>query len=156
MREIKFRAWEPLNKKMHYMEFCLWEKIGNTERKGFALPIDKQGVTGSYTIMNLDALDVMQYTNLKDKNGKEIYDGDIVLIEDTYKERILDDGTGPIELFNHLAPVVFEHAEFGVKIKDGADIFCSGFWSFAMIERETGQNEFEVIGNICENPELLT
>jgi len=140
---------------MHYMEFCLWEKVDNENKKGFALPVGKQGTTGSYTIMNLDALEVMQYTGLKDKNGKEIYEGDIVLIEDTYKERILDDGSGPIEPFNHLAPVVFEHAEFGVKIKDGADIFCSGFWAFAGIEYETGQNEFEVIGNIYENPELL-
>ncbi len=96
-----------------------------------------------------------EYTGLKDKNGKEIYEGDIVIIEDTYKEQILDDGSGPIEPFNHLALVVFEHAEFGTHIKDSGDVFCSGFWSFAMIERETGQNEFEVIGNIYENPGLL-
>ncbi len=148
-REIKFRALNLDNNKMLYQD----KDFGYISSRGVdLLPLD---AVVKNRLQYTNRVILMQYTGLKDKNGKEIYEGDIVLIEDTYKERILDDGSGPIEPFNHLAPVVFEHTEFGVEIKQGADIFYSGFWSFAMIERETGQNEFEVIGNVYENYELL-
>lgn len=58
-REIKFRAWD---KKWLFMTYpCTLEDIKN----GF------EGIFGKNK-------DLMQYTGLKDKNGKEIYEGDIV------------------------------------------------------------------------------
>jgi len=146
MREIKFRAWDGY--KIHYpvnFEFGISGVSGKTSIA--FVPFGSLGYTTTSHIM--------QYTGLKDKNGVEIYEGDIIIIEDVYKDIILDDGTGPSEPFNHLAPVAFKQAEYGVDIKDGADIFCSGFWSFQSIRYETGQDDYEVIGNICENPELL-
>ncbi len=137
MREFKFRQWDSRRKIMH-------TGVGAS-----------QGTWSGFPYCSWDVYPIMQYTGLKDKNGKEIYEGDIVIIEDTYKERILDDGSGPVEPVSHLAPVTFEYAEFGMELVHGADIFHSGFWSFADVERETGQNEFEVIGNIYENPELV-
>ena len=128
-REIKFRAWDYQQKKMLF-------NIAVYPNTSKVIPI-------------------MQYTGLKDKNGKEIYEGDIIIIEDVYKDILLDDSTGPSEPCNHLAPVSFRKSEYGVEIKDGADIFCSGFWSFQSIRYETGQDDYEVIGNIYENPELM-
>jgi uncharacterized phage protein (TIGR01671 family) len=97
----------------------------------------------------------MEWTGLKDKNGKEIYEGDIVIIEDSYTNVITDDGKGPIEDANHLAPVIFKGCSFGVDIQESGDCFDARFQSFTAITDENGQDEFEVIGNIYQNPELL-
>uniref|UniRef100_A0A6M3IFQ4 Putative YopX protein n=1 Tax=viral metagenome TaxID=1070528 RepID=A0A6M3IFQ4_9ZZZZ len=96
-------------------------------------------------------------TGLKDKNGVEIFEGDILLVEDEWTQRILDDGSGPREICNHLAPVQFDNGSFGVFIANGADTFRKGFWSFPSIEYEVGDDikNLEVIGNIYSNPELL-
>jgi uncharacterized phage protein (TIGR01671 family) len=99
----------------------------------------------------------LQFTGLKDKSGKEIYEEDILLIPDTYTDRILDDGSGPTENNAHLAPVKFQDGSFGIDIQEtGNDFGTKGFWSFSDIHRDFGMMEFEVIGNIYENPELVS
>ena len=57
MREIKFRAWNKATKTMHYPD---WDELAVRAR--------------------LAEMELMQYTGLKDKNKKEIYEGDIVEI----------------------------------------------------------------------------
>jgi hypothetical protein len=57
MREIKFRAWNATNETMCYLDPLYWPLIAiNSSENWF----------------------VMQYTGLKDKNGKEIFEGDVV------------------------------------------------------------------------------
>lgn len=144
MREIKFRAFDKRKNTMLYSNI-VW---GNSE-------IDCPVLTGlNYgdDIENLSEL--MECTGLFDKKGKEIYRGDIVIIESEHTNVITEDGNGPKQTQNQLVEVVFEKGCYGVRLKRD-DYFYERFYSFAEIEDLTGQDEFEVIGSIYENSELL-
>lgn len=118
MREIKFRAWHKGIKKMYKIGQITLEKgVWNyePEDRGFI------GMSKPYQ----PSFVLMQYTGLKDKNGKEIYEGDIV------------------NQFNvdTIGIVKFKDGLFGIKSK-------GMFWHIH-------SKNTEVIGNIYENPELL-
>jgi uncharacterized phage protein (TIGR01671 family) len=143
MREIKFRAWNDKYKEMLYLEsktdeyyngaFLLWgERDGNFWRLGDANHEWEEGA--SNTNDGTDSKDVlMQYTGLKDKNGKEIYEGDIL--------NMTHHGSVSIVKPEIKGVVGFENAAFIV----GEDRVPLG---------RIGRS-LEVIGNIYENPELL-
>lgn len=142
-RSIKFRARG---------ETSWWYGCVNPENNGEPYGI-KHEVNLATFFPNLysgvlDPETLGQYTGLKDK-----WESDIVLLPDEYKERILDDGSGPVEPFNHLAPIVFQDGCFGLQITDGGEIFTKGFWSFDRLTNEgVDIYALEVIGNKWENP----
>lgn len=111
MREIKFRIWDKIDKFM-------------------SGPFEVIDLAGTKRIdENLQRHSVyMQYTGLKDKNGKEIFEGDIVLYTDFGGDK------------NHL---VVEWSE-----NDGAFLF-------GWVRTDYAISKGEVVGNIYENPELL-
>jgi len=114
-REIKFRIWE--NGKMDYD------------------PCDAYGTPTPINSL-LSQLDVMQFTGRKDKNGKEIYEHDILLVS---------------AIFNG------ERKEFNALVKWGEIIEYGecDFSGFNFLFHRTGDNEtIEVIGNYYENKEL--
>ena len=64
-REIKFRAWDNLENRMY-------------ENVQFGIYQDPDEIISFGDILSLARFEIMQYTGLKDKNGKEIYEGHIL------------------------------------------------------------------------------
>ena len=129
MREIKFRAWDKKNKMMllndslstHFISFN--GSIGVHDNCGNVKYNDGESFVSEKIIP-------MQYTGLKDKNGNEIYEGDILSILQAETDISLKD------------VVVWEDAGFRMKYAR-FDQTCE--WA----------DKSEVIGNIYDNPELL-
>ncbi len=118
MKTIKFRAFvnqEGMDvPEMHYF------KLG-------------QGFSG------MDSCPIMQFTGIKDKNGKEIYEGDVIEATEA--------------LFGERAHI---KSKAVVRFEDGAFKVASVNLSIVAITETNGLSfDPEIIGNIYENPELL-
>lgn len=123
-REIKFRAWDKTKKRMEFVGAIDWtpnnEKIISCNTKTTKHYSYQEDFNGEK-----DNWEIMQYTGLKDKNGKEIYEGDI-LYNNRYK---------PGEVNYHKGAFYVGH------------YFCE-------LDKFAGENK-EIIGNVWENSELL-
>ena len=114
MREIKFRAWSKAMKQMYDMKGI--KKLGRSENKEYVL---------------------LQYTGLKDKNGKEIYEGDILHFFRREKRT------------ECRAEVCYGRGGWVARQIDGfGDGFGLAMWA-------CDEKNSEIIGNIYKNPELL-
>ena len=127
MREIRFKAWDKVNGEM-----IPWNRLlnGHNLRNVFMRP-------------EMCGLILMQYTGLKDKNGVEIYEGDIVKVISGYG-------------WEDVSDVVFGLAD---KRYGNYPAFCipgveTELNSFSEVF-DTGDYEIEVIGNVYQNNDLL-
>lgn len=127
-REIKFRAWETTSKEMFYQVRCggMFDNIATAPTTWNGS--DWVHLTGG------EFTEVMQYIGIVDKNGKEIYEGDIVNIDAFGAE---EDGYFLVKFENESARYILSGDRL---VYDFDNIYG---------------NECEIIGNIYENPQLL-
>lgn len=114
MREIKFRAWY-----IHPESSVKWVEY-------FTLESDPYRHCENETV---EVVEIEQYTGLKDKNGVEIYEGDVLLF-----------------------------TCYGHPYKDKVEYRKWGYYPIANVDERialSADGDVEVIGNIHENPELL-
>lgn len=131
-REIKFRAWLKEEEKMVNVSL-----MSLTEKWiGYQIFYEEEKKK-KFEFSDSENFELMQYTRIKDKNGKEIYEGDILKYNFPY------DG-----ILKHISPVSYldTQASFGI-------VDCYG--NNVPLYDISVNNYFEVIGNIYENPELL-
>ena len=124
MREIKFRAWHKEKKIMgevlgiDILHKEIFFSNGDVDCCGFA---------------DLKYIELMQYTGLKDKNNKEIYEGDIVKLRANH-------GIGVIKYYDECGAFVVEYIKPRPLVVLGMNYY---------------KEDIEILGNIYENPELL-
>lgn len=134
-RKIKFRVWDKYKKQMYPISSIDYD-IFSQEIRIIAVG-HENGMCTAYNKnhnsekCDITALELMQYTGLHDKNGKEIYEGDIVKIK--YRDE-------------DIGKVIYEHNGFSIDVTNMNKNY--GRVSFV-------NNFMEVIGNIYDNPELL-
>ena len=149
MSNSKFRAWDDLNKR--WLLGYDREKLGGFSMIGEVMLFGEYTkMLNSFSLKDLDFVKLMQYTGLKDKNGKEIYEGDVVKVINTMEMKsphTSDVGIAPQGVLIWAHP---GHIKMGL----GKTRLLSGYCDQEPIEGF--DVSCEVIGNIYENPELLT
>lgn len=151
MREIKFRAWDKETKKIYPINTLGMPGATFTHHAEKSVVADEDGNECETTFKSLCDFELMQYTGLKDKNGVEIYEGDVVKHKDIHFPAEVKFGVGTYDSGVYRYQGFFLDAwseiygDSGRYEKNGKDTDATGSMLF----------DCEVIGNIYENPELL-
>jgi uncharacterized phage protein (TIGR01671 family) len=118
-REIKFRGWDRLHDKFHKVQRLMIDESGHCYG---VLWKDSEG----QDYQGINFVNLCQFTGLHDKNGKEVYEGDLTIC------------------YSKSGEVVYRHHVISIPLV------------YQEIWGNQDDAQIEVIGNIHENPELLT
>ena len=133
MREIKFRAWYKPYKQMCQVESLRFDGNGVYTAVLIEEPFyDRR-------LVEADEIVIEQYTGLKDKNGREIYEGDIIFQKPLSKNSI-----------GWVGKIIFKQGAFMAEVYERGKIVMYLFLSDFNPEKTS-----EVIGNTHKNPELV-
>ena len=126
MREIKFRAWVKDRKEIFEVILI------NYVTKKVTYLFERVGDLLNIRHEKFNDTELMQYTGLKDKNGKEIYEGDIVKLRANH-------GIGVVKYYDEWGAFVVEY----IKPRQ-----------LAVLGMNYYKEDIEILGNIYENSEL--
>lgn len=133
MRDIKFRAWYKPYKQMCQVESLRFDGNGVYTAVLIEEPFyDRR-------LVEADEIVIEQYTGLKDKNGREIYEGDIIFQKPLSKNSI-----------GWVGKIIFKQGAFMAEVYERGKIVMYLFLSDFNPEKTS-----EVIGNTHKNPELV-
>ncbi len=135
-REIKFRAWDKKRKNMSRVGSVEFIDKSPEQRPGVNVFTDEDKIRNDHWIDAENAV-LMQYTGLKDKNGKEIYEGDVLELWGI-----------SIVVWNEDA-CCFQYAYHAI----GRGTSTGGRMTNTLYKHK--EKDYEIIGNIYENPELI-
>ena len=121
----KFRAWDSAKKEMFKDTFAITES-------GQVVVVEQESVVCPPDYVFVDHLVIMQSTGLKDLKGVEIFEGDIV------------------RFFDSLYTVFYDISEGSYRLKPHDDR-----WVVDYMCNFSSEESFEVVGNICENKDIL-
>ena len=142
MREIKFRAWDIEILKMvenpYFFEVYHYSDENRVNQKTYRYYEDWRDLEDGRGY----ECELMQYTGLKDKNGKEIYEGDIIHIQ----------AGNPYDVIEGKHIVEWSLSGWYIKLCDGIDYTDVDFSDLSLYNFV---NASEVIGNIYEHKHLL-
>ena len=150
MREIKFRAKRTDNGAWVYGDLQHVQRINTKEQAEQSGRYSEPAVRiANYDV---DEQTIGQYTGMKDNNGKEIYEGDIV--DWTFFYKAYCNG-GAVEQDTIITGIIeWYQGGFILKVINN-DIEYAGQYSISGLNTDT-ESDAEVKGNIHDNPELLT
>lgn len=141
-RPLKFRAYDKATNRM-YPEFYLF---GETTCFGLMEQWVMQFSNGKRFLERMEDVEAMQFTGLKDSAGKEIYEGDIVKVsaDFSYNEEDFESDSKIASI--EFGPLGYSKAPAFRFVSQGED------WDFY----GGIPSEIKIVGNIFQNPELLT
>lgn len=146
----KFRAWDKETKTMLDVSLMDFKK---------SVLVGEHWEFGETNFINFDDVNLMQSTGLYDKNGKEIFEGDILKFNDEWADYGYEGYIeGSIEGINYVEikreKTCFTFGKTKLPESSLIDLVENEHYPFEGLLIEASY-EFEIIGNIYENPELL-
>lgn len=151
MREIKFRAWDKEFNRMIFQH----DMNGTLENKEYLFSLSKDNVELLYYDKDYSAYvkhqaEIMQYTGVKDKNGKEIYERDVVKVCNPFSDDVLLIGEVKNGEFEDSNCDEYSCTRYGYYV----DVKWKEYQSNAGYPIQDG-SKIEVVENIYENKDLL-
>ena len=134
MREIKFRVWDKNDKRISiYPQMIDFynKRIGYMQYQTEYMPDTSYSFPVGFE--EFEYSELMEWTGLCDKNGEEIYEGDIVKLKNNH-------GIGVVKYYDEWGAFVVENVKFKPSVVLGISYY---------------KEEIEILGNIYENPELI-
>ena len=147
----KFRAWDKQTKRLYKVQVLQFYGTDNTldacQTNG--VDFDGESTLGEPELNNLHNLILMQYTGIKDSEGNEIYEGDILKCTSRIYTNLGATGTGEYE--ETIKQVIWKDDSWGTRVIS-SNLTSKGAEKSGLV---ISAKYAKIIGNIYENTELL-